>query len=321
MKKIYVGLIFVVIVAMGSYWWNQKSNLSLKDIPPASTPDMSDVGAVQSFDEPVAVEEDRNEATNRFAKSIAFVPDNNRESSESTREFDFDLQDSVKQMVESALTGNVEVSVNLGQLVNRCSERRSEEQVLLHLQIVSQTFSPKTQFGLINGEHRKFDTFEAYENFIWNDYDQCRVIKTIFEDDLHKRIIQMADDGHAIARYLYAMWRPPSGPNPDTGNIMEWLEYQEKAFAYSLQNMDEGQPLGLLAFGQSVRNITPGFFTPPNFNFAETYFLAAKKCGLNIAWLDSQIGEFRARLSGDRGQIRLQQIENSANDLKEIFCG
>jgi hypothetical protein len=151
-------------------------------------------------------------------------------------------------------------------------------------------------------------------------YDQCLVIRSIFKNDLHKQIARQAAKGNKVARYLYAMWPPSLGGRFRTGKMPEWLEYQNQALAYTWKNIDEGEPLGLLAFGQSFSNSSGGLFTPINLRYAQVFFLAANKCGLESAWLETEISKYIVDLSVDIGGTKLGRMEIHADELEELFC-
>jgi hypothetical protein len=248
----------------------------------------------------------------KFARRITAVPGDTPEVAKPGRPFDLEFQDAVKKMVESALAGDVDDAVSLGHLLGRCSGKpRSEAEISMSLQNSKHIFSGDGRSWIMgNGDRRSFMSFEEYERYHWDIYDGCRVLRTVTEDDLRERIAQMAESGDVFARYLFAMWRPQSlGTEVDTKNMLDWLAYQDQALEYTLQNLDGGEPLGLLALGQSYRSSQLGLFTPRQMRFDEAYYLAARKCGLQSAWLESQIEEFINRMSdSERGLANLEQI-------------
>lgn len=327
--KIFLTSILVLAVISGGvlFWLNQAPDRSEPDSPPVLI--VEETPETQPGDEPEepmglhpAAEE--KGGVNQYAKRITAVPgDPNEETQQLGRPFDFEFQESVKKMVESALGGVVEDAVSLGQLFSRCSGTpMNEADILTVLQNKSRNFSTKTRWMMSNGDRRTFKSFEEFESYHWELYDQCRVMHAVAEDDLHERIVQIAQSGHIFARYVFAMWRPQSlGTKVDTENMLDWLVYQDQALEYTLQNVNEGEPLGLLALGQSYQSFQLGLFTPRKMRFDEPYYLAAKKCGLQSAWLDAQIEEFIKRMSdSEQGLANLEQIDASADELKALFC-
>jgi hypothetical protein len=78
--------------------------------------------------------------------------------------------------------------------------------------------------------------------------------------------------------------------------------------------------LGLLAFGQSFAYTGGGFFTPMNLRYAQVFFLASKKCGLQSEWLESEVSKYIVDLSSDISASKLNRTEIQADELKALFC-
>ena len=74
----------------------------------------------------------------------------------------------------------------------------------------------------------------------------------------------------------------------------------------------------MLAFGQSFGNPGLGFFTPTNIQYAQMFFLALMKYGLENLWVQAEISAYRERFSGDVGASKLEQIEISADEIRCI---
>lgn len=327
MKKFFSGMIIVAAITAGSAWWFQKFYIDQPDNPSSPFFKIDDIVGDQSNNEleinseQILTKEVDAPVGRKRAKRLVFIPDNNPDRSQSDREIDVEFQHSVNQMVESSLTGKKEGAIALSQLFNQCSvEFEHEAQIRSRLQMTDQTgFNPQAHYSLGNGEMRKFESVEAYEIFLWERFDQCRVIRNIFVGNLHERISLLADYGNPVARYLFAMW-PPSGGMLGTDNMSEWLEYQSQALEYTWQNIDEHEPLGLLAFGQSFRSSRPGFFTAVKHQYAQAFLMAAKKCGLSSLWLDAEISKIKERLNRGYGGGTHEQIEGPSDEIKKLFC-
>ena len=205
MKKLFLGLISVVTVIAGGAWLLQSFSNDQIDIPSPPASKIKDIVGSQFNDEletnpdQVLTKKDAMKTGVKHAKSIVFVPDNNPDSSKSEREIDIEFQQSVKQMVELSLNGEKEEAITLSRLMNQCSVYSDDESKVHNmLESLARNFSPHTTHYVGSSESRSFESFEAYETHVWERYDQCRATKSIFEDDLHKRIVLLADNGNTI---------------------------------------------------------------------------------------------------------------------------
>ena len=327
MKKSFPVLLVFFAILAGGFWWLQTYDSGQAEVQPPATVKSDDIIGAQSADEleTVSVEaahaDVEVQAGQGQAKTIAFVPAGNADASEADQEPESEFQKSVKQMVKTSLGGSVEDSINLGQLMNQCrGVPRNERQIESALQTVNEKFSARKKWGVGNGESMAFENFKAYETYMRDKYDQCKAVRGVFNNSLHKQIADMAAAGSQVARYLYAMWPPSLGNRFRAGKMPEWLEYQNLALEYTWQNIEAGDPLGLLAFGQSFNNFDGGFFTPTNPRYAQVFFLAAKKCGLKSNWLETEVSEYVVELNQDIDGIKLDRLDIRAGELQELFC-
>jgi hypothetical protein len=102
----------------------------------------------------------------------------------------------------------------------------------------------------------------------------CKDAAAILNDALRSELELLARDGHVMARYLYAMWRP--NPALSEEALERALHWQMNAAEFSYANVAEGEPIGLLAFGQSYAE---GLFTPTDQRLAHLMLNAAYQCG------------------------------------------
>jgi hypothetical protein len=102
----------------------------------------------------------------------------------------------------------------------------------------------------------------------------CNDVAAILNDALRSELELLARDGHVMARYLYAMWRP--NPVLSEEALERALHWQMNAAEFSYANVAEGEPIGLLAFGQSYAE---GLFTPTDQRLAHLMLNAAYQCG------------------------------------------
>lgn len=327
MKKLFLLLIVISTFLAGGFWWLQNSPIDQTGVHPTITIKSDDIAGDQVSDVPettteqvlgkkigVAVEQ-------KFAKNIVFVPANDLDSPDSEEQFESEFQQLAKQMVKSSLQGAVEDSIQLGLLMNQCSAvPRNEAQIQNRLQATSNRFRSARKWNFGNSESISFDSFDEYEAYMREKYDECRATRSIFRNDLHEQIARLAAKGNKMARYLYAMWPPSLGSRFRGDKMPEWLEYQSLALEYTWQNIEAGEPLGLLAFAQSFRNNGGGFFTPTNLRYSEVLFLAAKKCGLESPWLDTVTSKYIVDLSVEINGQKLERTEIRADEIKALFC-
>jgi hypothetical protein len=223
-------------------------------------------------------------------------------------------------MLEAALSGEANNAINIGELARQCNQGMTEEWVRIRLERASKSnFNSQTSHSFGNGQTRSFNSFEEFESTLWTEFDQCRSIQSLFNDDLRERLQHLAENGNVTARYLHAMWPPEQG-SIDSEETLQVLEYQNRALEYTWLNIDESEPLGVLAFAQSFGAGSPGLFTPRNFVQNEIFLLAAKKCGLGGPWLESKVVEIRQKWVAMTGEGADDPIEVSSHDIKELFC-
>ncbi len=251
------------------------------------------------------------------ARRIIHVPGNNPETPQGENAVDNELQESTKKMLDSAIEGKTEDAINISQLLKQCSNRQDEGLVrsqLNHLRTA--TFSPSTTHSL-SGVSGSFDSFEELESAMWQSFDQCRSIKSLFDDDLRELLKSMARNGSVTARYLYATWPPKHPDRIEPEYTLALLEYRNLAHEFTWRNLDEGEPLGVLAFAKSFAIGNPYLFSAPNFMQYQNFIFAAKKCGLSSPWLDTQVNQIRERWAAIGG---INPVEEASDETAELFC-
>ena len=328
MKKALPILIVTTTFLVACLWWFQDFYTDPPGISPVVTVKPDDSVGDQPVDaeletaaEGVSAGESEAAVGRGQARNVALVPGSDPDTPQAEQAPESEFQKFVKKMVETSLEGTVEDSIVLGQLMNQCGGvPRNEKQFKNNLQTMNRKFHPGKKLNLAGGQNMSFASINEYEVHMQEKYDQCQDIRGIFKNDLHKQIARQAAKGNKIARYLYAMWPPSLGGRFRGGKMPEWLEYQNEALSYTWQNIDEGEPLGLMAFGQSFNNVDGGFFTPTNHRYAQAFFLAAKKCGLESTWLDATVNKYIVDLSVELAGIKLDRTEIRADELKELFC-
>ena len=106
------------------------------------------------------------------------------------------------------------------------------------------------------------------------------------------------------------MW-PPDQEKTARNQLIVWLEYTSKAMDFTWKNISEREPLGLLAFGQSLEAPTAYCFTVRNPVYGQAFILAAEKCGLNNQMVTTKVGNLQESWPVARTFFRLAEAEGA----------
>ena len=237
--------------------------------------------------------------------------------------------DRINTRVEAALEGDIDELIDMTRMINRCGRGMdSEDQMLARLERAVQAHSrnpdgpimPARGGGPGSGGGVQYQSFEDMEAEMWARFDECQVVKQVLNETLYEQVSRLAETGLPSARYLYAVW-PPAEDSLLTVDTLALLEYQSLALEYTWMNMQERDPLGLLAMSQSYGASRPSMFTPRNALQSQVFRLASMKCGVDNEWLSERalnfgqgFGRFQSRNTG------LPSRENDAAALAEMFC-
>jgi hypothetical protein len=226
--------------------------------------------------------------------------------------------------LESALSGDVDATIGLGVLVGQCRSGYDNEKVVQSGvdRMTQSAKQGKPLPGLFlggTGETHHFKSPAEYEAFVWKQYAQCQTARGMFDKGLRDRLLQMAEGGNVTARYLYAMWIPAQLTS-NNEDLMAWMTYQSHAMDFTWQNIREGEPLGLLAYGQSLLQSGHVYFTPPHMRYGPAFIMAAHKCGLDNSILNQKVGKMNNMWEQrDMGQIS-SRASSMSDMLAETFC-
>ena len=104
-------------------------------------------------------------------------------------------------------------------------------------------------------------------------------------------------------------------------DTLELLEYQSLALEYTWMNMQERNPLGLLAMSQSYSANRPAMFTPRNGIQSQVFRLASMKCGIDNEWLTNRAMNFGQGFNRFQAEhTGMPSLEDDAEALAERFC-
>lgn len=234
--------------------------------------------------------------------------------------------DKLLQKVNAAMDGQIDELIQITRLINDCRRGfNSEEQLQQRLDFMAQRGAQSGNLPARGGRGGgggsvEFQSFEELEASLWKQYDQCQVSKEVLDESLHEQIERLAESGLASARYLYAVW-PPGEDMLEVVDTLEMLEYQSLALEYTWMNMNEREPLGLLAMAQSYGSMRTPMFTPPNRIQSQVFLLASMKCGIDNKWLEERSLNFGQGFSRFQGQnTEVPSLDEDAVALAEMFC-
>jgi hypothetical protein len=222
--------------------------------------------------------------------------------------------------LEAALLGDIDEAISISDLVLDCRAGYENETVVQNNidRMAKNAKQGRPLPGLFmsgTGSTREFKTSQEYESFVWNQYAKCQTTRTLFDKNLRNRLQQMAEAGNVHARYMYAMWVPTqSGLNND--DLLDWMTYQSHAMDFTWQNIREGEPLGLLAYGRSLEQSGHVYFTPRHTRYGPAFIMAAYKCGLDNPTVNQKIGNMTSQW-----QLRNQTTaSNSASSMSDLIA-
>lgn len=232
--------------------------------------------------------------------------------------------------VESALEGNIDDLVAITRLVTTCARGYSNEEELQRM------LDRMARFGEAGGGRSMFagragpggpggainqqSTPEEREAAMWSQFDQCQSSKDVLNEDLQEEIARLAEAGQPSARYLYAIW-PPYDSVFDLVDSLELLEYQSLALEYTWMNLQERDPLGVLAMSQSYGTRPSGLFTPANRVQSQVFLLASMQCGIDNEWLSNRAVNFGQGFSRfQASNTEVPDLDADAAAVADMFC-
>jgi hypothetical protein len=165
-----------------------------------------------------------------------------------------------------------------------------------------------------------FPTLEQNQQHWTKWYDACSRFEETFGAKMRRQLETLANNGNVIARYLYATWKPVS--RLTVVSFEEMQEWQMKALDYSYANLQEGEALGLLAFGVSYRW---ALFTASSFDFGFALQKAAVDCGIShpaiMSFVNAIPGESEnAPPSWENWATTTEDVMAMADALYQRYC-
>jgi len=330
MKRPMTLIVLIVAVAVASFYVFRESEDSTVQIAPE--PELLIEESPEIPDEATGAEAEEVELVESSDRTSYWVKGGQNRQNKQSDIPDFELATSIQweeqhiaeATVESAMSGNIDDAMAVGSLIGQCRKGfDNEAQVQSSLRMMSRHFKQgKTVQGgfvLSTGESVSFSNSDDYETFMWTRFLQCDTTRPIFNQALRDRLNRLAENGSVTARYLYAMWLPDRGKTEED-QLIDWLVYQNRALEYTWQNINEGQALGMLAYGKSLSSIQPAFFTARNRNYGQAFILAAEKCAPANLMLSSQANNI-TKAWKERQMVQfVNQLDRLSDEIAETFC-
>jgi hypothetical protein len=226
--------------------------------------------------------------------------------------------------MEAAFNGDQNRAIELGSFLNQCQfafadKRRVENSV----ERAARSFAegkPLKQFRAY-APIQEFDTLQSFEQSQWETFFRCEASREMINESFWDRLAQEADAGNPVARYLFAtLLRAAPVRNADFELWDEMLDHREQAREYTWRNLEDREPLGLLALAQQEgvgsRSLQGGNA------IGSVVTLAAVKCGLAtpdllqmVDQLLENVGNMETSQPG-----ALERLNAASDEAKRMFC-
>lgn len=262
-------------------------------------------------------------AEKRAAASASETPDSQSDTEALTPEQIINRQD-LEAQIEAAFSGDNTEAIELSQLLNQCRYvPESKQRIEQSIERAAESFAagkPLKQFRA-SRTVQEFDSIEAFETERWDTYYRCDAARALINEDFWERLERAADGGDPVARYLFATL--PHNSNNTFLGFDQWddvLELSEQSREYTWRNMQEREPLGLLAMAQTSRFSNQ--FGSGGASVNVVMSLAAVKCGLATPELLDQVDQMLENLK--RMELThpgaLDQLNIASDEAKRMFC-
>lgn len=325
-------VLIVVVIALGWFVFRgsdepepeSPKQVKATEQPAVDTPPDSTGMDKAELDEQAVEDVDSRRTARKIVSNSTAAPSSGSTPAAPAPVSNWENQYEASDALEAALMGDINEAIAISNLVLQCRAGYENETVVQNnLDKMSQTakqgrplpglFMPST------GGTREFKTIAEYESFTWSQYAKCQTARSLFDKNLRKRLRDMAEAGNVHARYMYAMWVPTqSGLSND--DMLDWMTYQSHAMDYTWQNISEGEPLGLLAYGRSLEQSGHVYFTPRHTRYGPAFIMAAYKCGLENQTVDQKVGNLTSQWK-QRNQTRALSSADSMSDMiVKNFC-
>ncbi len=230
----------------------------------------------------------------------------------------------VESSISAALSGDQNEALELASFLNQCQftfhDRTRVEQSIARAERSFAEGKPLTQFRP-SSPAQQFDTLQDFESSQWDTFFRCEAARRLVNDDFWSDLEAQADAGNPVARYLFAtLIRESPAAKLAFENWDEELQRREQSREYTWRNLDEREPLGLLAL---VELEGWGFAMRGNsISNNSVLILAAVKCGLSTPDLlqsVDQLLQMAERLEKSQPGA-LERLNTASDEARRMFC-
>jgi hypothetical protein len=230
----------------------------------------------------------------------------------------------IETEIEAAFAGDNNEAIELGGFLNECrymflNEDRVERSIARVARAFAEGQSPK-KFRP-NAPAQEFDSLESFEENQWATFYRCEAARELVNESFWQRLAHEAEAGNPVARYLFAtLQRNPAATVFRFDQWDESLEHDEQARDYTLRNMEEREPLGLLALAHLESSGSRNSMF--NASVSGVLSLAAVKCGLATPDLLDSIDQMLEQVK--RMEVAhpgaLAELNTASDEAKRMFC-
>jgi len=231
----------------------------------------------------------------------------------------------VESQISTALDGDQNAAIELGAFLNQCQftfhDRHRVEQSIARGQRAYAEGKPVTQFRP-SSPARQFETFPEFESSQWNTFFRCEAARKLVTEDFWASLQQQADAGNPVARYLFATLMRHDPSNILTFELWdEELAQRDQAREYTTRNLEDREPLGVLALAAAEAGIGLRF-TGSGINTHSVLVLAAVKCGLATPDLLQAVDDLLQQVERMEKTKpgALERLNAASDEARQMFC-
>lgn len=295
-KLIPIIILSTALLAIAIWWFGLDSDIQ----NPASK--SSDIAAAPTEPEPQPATEDGIASTESkpvsTAKTIAHVPPRKLQTESTATPFDNinavtseTLDKFTRHNLDAAIAGDFDAAFRVSAARKRCiNVPKTMERVESMVQIMQQKFERGLDRGTTNtytvdSPSNEFPTEAENRAHQMRWYAACHMQRELFNDELRNGLDKLAQQGHVVARYLYAVW-PPDYLGKSDGFLIQH-EWVTKAREYSFLNLEQGEIAGLVAFAEAYSS--GRLFANRDSNISFALMKAAIECGFADAMVVREV--------------------------------
>ena len=300
-KLIPIVILSTALLAVAVWWFGSDSdsqNPSSESSYIAPAPTEQEPETLPATEDGIAPTESQPVST---AKTIAHVPPRNLQTESANTPFDDidavtteTLDKFTRHNLDAAIAGDLDAGYRVSQARRKCDYApRTMKQVEVMVQRMQQKFEHAFDRGITNtymfdSPENEFPTVAENRAHQMRWFNACGLQRGLLNDELRNGLDKLAQQGHVVARYLYAIW-PPDYLGESDGFLIQH-EWETKAREYSFLNLEQGEVAGLIAFGEAYSQ--GGLFANYDMKISYALYKAAIDCGFTDARIVREVEYF-----------------------------